>query len=153
MKIYRILFPLKEIINKYVFTTIAKRVYIFPLIQVVFPVILLISYNLKDNEDILSLNIEKEIMKIFFYSLKLNKEIICSNREFSSKWFELFKLILDKNVVNNEDNINTIDVKWKIRKWILYIINKIHLSFSHRKYISIYLLLIYLFIIIEIMNI
>lgn len=91
-------------------------------------------------------------MKIFFYSLKLNKEIICSNREFSSKWFELFKLILDKNVVNNEDNINTIDVKWKIRKWILYIINKIHLSFSYRKYISIYLL-IYLFIIIEIMNI
>lgn len=72
-------------------------------------------------------------MKIFFYSLKLNKEIICSNREFSSKWFELFKLILDKNIVNNGDN-NTIEIKWKIRKWILYIINKIHLSFSHRKY-------------------
>lgn len=103
--------------------------FIYPVIQTTFPILLSIVFNIKDNKNNVSYSITKEVMKIFFYSLRLNKEIIIKNKDFSEKWFELFKYELELPI-----DSNFYEIQWKIRKWIMYIINKIHLSFSHREY-------------------
>lgn len=84
---------------------------------------------LSDPSD-LSIQLQKQTLKIFFAFTQYHLPLKVMVNEIFSQWMDIFRMILERPKVRNFDNENEEENWWKCKKWALHILSRIFERFG-----------------------
>lgn len=78
----------------------------------------------------LSIQLQKQILKIFFAFTQYHLPLKVITNEVFSQWMDIFRMILERPKVRNFENENEEENWWKCKKWALHILSRIFERFG-----------------------
>ncbi|EDO49266.1 predicted protein [Nematostella vectensis] len=123
------LLVLYQVVKKYEFKKIEDRVPVINIMGAMLPLLYNLFVAIKDDESAPSVEIQKQILKIYFALIQCNLPLEIINEENFRQWMTIFQSVVDRPVpaaaLEPDEDERPRLPWWKAKKWALHVLQRV----------------------------